>query len=76
MDSHCLPFVNKVLGSIKDKFEILLPSFIVDQTDTNLNRLVHGQADIAVGIKDSAVSQFLDTAERIYSTTTSSPERT
>ncbi len=26
--------------------------------------------------KDSAVSQFLDTAERIYSTTTSSPERT
>lgn len=53
MDSHCLPFVNKVLGAIKDKFEILLPSFIVDQTDTNLNRLVHGQADIVVGIKDS-----------------------
>ena len=53
MDSNCLPFVTRVLGEIKNNFEKLMPAFIVDQTDTNLNRLVHGQADLVIGIKDS-----------------------
>lgn len=53
MDSHCLPFVTQVLGEIKSNFEKLMPAFTVDQTDTNLNRLVHGQTDLVIGIKDS-----------------------
>ncbi len=53
MDSHCLYFINKVLGIIKDDFENLMPSFTLDQTDANLNRLLHGQSDLVIGIKDS-----------------------
>ena len=53
MDSHTLPFINKVLAAIKGNFENLLPAFTIDQTDTNLNRLLHGQTDIVIGIKDS-----------------------
>ena len=53
MDSNCLPFVTRVLGEIKNNFEKLIPTFTVDQTDTNLNRLVHGQTDLVIGIKDS-----------------------
>lgn len=53
MDSHSLPFINHILSQIKDDFENLIPSFTVDQTDTNLNRLTHGQTDIVIGIKDS-----------------------
>ncbi len=53
MDSHCLPFITTVLSQIKDNFEKLIPTFTVDQTDTNLNRLLHGQTDIVIGIKDS-----------------------
>lgn len=56
MDSHTLPFINKVLANIKDDFENLMPAFTVDQTDTNLNRLVHGQVDVVIGIKDSKFS--------------------
>ena len=53
MDPHGLPFITEVLGKIKNNFENLVPSFVFDQTDTNLGRLVHGQTDIVVGIKDS-----------------------
>lgn len=53
MDSHGLPFITEILGEIKTSFEKLMPAFIVDQTDTNLNRLVHGQTDLVIGIKDS-----------------------
>ncbi|MCR5606044.1 MAG: LysR family transcriptional regulator, partial [Treponema sp.] len=53
MDSHTLPFIENVLSKIKDNFENLIPAFTVDQTDTNLNRLVHGQTDLVIGIKDS-----------------------
>lgn len=56
MDSHQLPFINQVLTKIKDKFENLIPAFTVDQTDTNLNRLLHGQTDLVIGIKDSRFS--------------------
>ncbi|MCR4790497.1 MAG: LysR family transcriptional regulator [Treponemataceae bacterium] len=56
MDSHQLPFINKVLGKIKGNFEKLLPSFILDQTDSNLNRLLHGQTDLVIGIRDSKFS--------------------
>ena len=52
-DPHGLPLINKVLGKIKGNFENLIPSFVFEQTDTNLGRLVHGQTDIVVGIKDS-----------------------
>lgn len=53
MDSHCLPFIKEVLSRIKNNFENLIPAFTVDQTDTNLNRLLHGQTDLVIGIKDS-----------------------
>lgn len=53
MDSHSLPFITKVLEEIKDNFEKLMPSFTVDQTDSNLSRLVHAQVDLVIGIKDS-----------------------
>ena len=53
MDSHTLSFINKILMHIKDNFETLIPAFTVDQTDTNLNRLLHGQTDVVIGIKDS-----------------------
>lgn len=53
MDSHTLPFISKVLTAIKGNFENLIPAFTVDQTDTNLNRLLHGQTDVVIGIKDS-----------------------
>lgn len=53
MDSHSLPFINHILAEIKNDFENLIPSFTLDQTDTNLNRLTHGQVDLVVGIKDS-----------------------
>ena len=56
MDSHQLPFINQVLTKIKDKLENLIPAFTVDQTDTNLNRLLHGQTDLVIGIKDSRFS--------------------
>lgn len=56
MDSHQLAFINQVLAKIKDKFENLIPSFTVDQTDTNLNRLVHGQTDLVIGIRDAKFS--------------------
>ncbi|MCR5699315.1 MAG: LysR family transcriptional regulator [Treponemataceae bacterium] len=56
MDSHTLPFITQVLSKIKNRFEKLIPSFTVDQTDTNLNRLVHGQTDLVIGIKDSRFS--------------------
>ncbi len=56
MDSHQLPFINQVLEKIKGRFENLIPSFTLDQTDTNLNRLVHGQTDLVIGIKDAKFS--------------------
>lgn len=56
MDSHNLPFIGEILSSLKNDFENLLPEFSLDQTDTNLNRLVHGQLDIVLGIKDSKFS--------------------
>ncbi len=56
MDSHNLPLIGEILSSLKNDFENLLPEFSLDQTDTNLNRLVHGQLDIVLGIKDSKFS--------------------
>ncbi|MBR1402742.1 MAG: LysR family transcriptional regulator [Treponema sp.] len=52
-DSHNLPFIQAVLSEIKGDFERLIPTFSLDQPDTNLNRLVHGQVDVVIGMKDS-----------------------
>ena len=55
-DSHCLNSVSNVLKMILPDYPHLTPDFIYDQTDANLRRLVNGQLDLVLGMRDARFS--------------------
>ena len=52
-DPHCTNVVQQILTELLPEYPNLTPDYSYDQTDANLSRLVNGQLDLILGMKDS-----------------------
>jgi DNA-binding transcriptional LysR family regulator len=55
-DSYCLEDLGIIMKYVMQKSDGIVPEFVYDQTDANLERLQHGLLDVIIGMRDSRFS--------------------
>lgn len=68
-DPHCSAKISEVLTPILAEHPDLSPRLVMDQTDSNLNRLQHGQLDLIIGMRDATFAGGDITFRRLFDDT-------
>ena len=66
MDSNTIPLISRILKPLLAEKNNVIPAFSQDQTDANLRRLVNGQLDVVIGMKDAKFSDSNIVFTKLY----------